>query len=64
MFDDKYEADHMIPLDEFDDHEIHGECKCNPEYVVGEDHTYWRHFRMRPVDAIDYLADISNINLN
>lgn len=64
MFDNEYEADHMIPLDEFDDHDIHRDCKCNPEYVVSEGSGYWRHFRMRPTDAVEYLTDPDNINLN
>jgi hypothetical protein len=56
--------DHMIPLDEFDDHQIGSDCKCNPEYMSEDGHSYWRHFRMKPLDAMEYLANPDNINLN
>lgn len=58
------DSDHMIPIDEFEDHEMHEDCKCNPEYTIDDGIHYWLHKRIRPVDAVEYLTDPDNINLN
>ena len=54
------EDNHSIPMDEFDDHEIHQDCRCNPQFLDG----FWQHFRMRDPDAVKYLAYDSEIYFN
>jgi len=57
---DNNEEFHIVPLDEFEAHDLTSKCKCQPENIDG----YWIHIPLREVDVMAFLTDPSNFCYN